>query len=151
MSSCGLSSSNAEEQTILWQIKMGVQSVQGHILSTETDGKTDRNGLGYFSPATPPGEGWNSAWCVPAAEPGDAVCCPAALQLPARVKCDPASSPACTRGWSCPSCAAGKWLWLGTQTWLLPGLGTAIPSGSTRDRFSSHLLSLAKQTRLGEN
>lgn len=45
-----------------------------------------------------------------------------------------ASGPGCTRGWSWPGCAAGKWLWLGTQTRLLPGLGAAIPNGSTRDR-----------------
>lgn len=44
-----------------------------------------------------------------------------------------ASGPGCTRGWSWPGCAAGKWLWLGTQTRLLPGLGAAIPNGSTRD------------------
>lgn len=114
-------------------------SVQGHVLSRKTDGRTDRNGLGYFSPATPPGEGQNSAWCVPArsrTEPGDAVCCPAALQLPARVKCEPGLEPWLHKGWSSPSCAAGKWLWLGTQTRLLPGLGTAIPNGSTRDHLA---------------
>lgn len=85
LSNCGISS-NAKEQIILWQIKMGVQSVQGHVLSTEIVGKTDRNGLGYFSRMTPPEERQSSALCVPACtrtEPGDAMCCPAALQLPA--------------------------------------------------------------------
>lgn len=38
-----------KQQIILWQIKMGVQSIQRHVLGTETDGKPDKCSLGYFS------------------------------------------------------------------------------------------------------
>lgn len=38
-----------KQQIILWQIKMGVQSVQRHVLGIETDGKPDKGGAGYLS------------------------------------------------------------------------------------------------------
>lgn len=57
---------------------------------------------------TPPGEGWNSARCVPAGWARGSSCCPAALQVPAGAKCGPSLGLWLHRGWSCPSCAAGK-------------------------------------------
>lgn len=38
-----------KQQIIPWQIKMGAQRVQRHVLSTETDGKPDKSNLGDFS------------------------------------------------------------------------------------------------------
>lgn len=134
---------------------MGVQSVQGHVLSTDaTDGKTDRNGLGYFFPATPPGEGRNSAWCVPArsrTEPGDAVCFPAAQQLPARVKCELGLGPWLHKGVELPQLRCWEVAVAGDTDLAAARALHCHPKWIYQRSLSSHLLSLAKQTRLGEN